>query len=150
MLTDLEFMDWCGRLKLPEKGIKLVQAVRSAERLSRGEGSNRATEGRYSSRKMGRNIAYAASYISIETVLENNSDVLEYYAQPVPIYLDYQTRSGRRVYHPHMPDFFVIRRNGGGWEEFKREAELLRSLKKSPERWQQDGNYWRCRLPKNM
>lgn len=37
--------------------------------------------------------------------LENNREVLEYYGQPLPIKLNYTSKSGRRVRTAHTPDF---------------------------------------------
>lgn len=45
----------------------------------------------------------------------------------------------------HTPDFFVIRRDAGGWEEWKTEEELIRLAEKNPHRYRlENGNYWRC------
>lgn len=144
-MTDKEFLDWCDRLTLPDKGLKLVQAIRSSEPSRQVEHRSRAITERRSSRKMGRIITFdGCCRIDLEAAFENNSDVLEYYTRPLAIYLDYQNKAGRRVYHPYTPDFFVIRREAAGWEEFKTEVELLKLSKDSPNRWQQNDNNWLC------
>jgi len=45
----------------------------------------------------------------------------------------------------HTPDFFVIRQDTAGWEEWKMEEELVRLVQKSPHRYRlENGNRWRC------
>ncbi|GHO82559.1 hypothetical protein KSZ_05650 [Dictyobacter formicarum] len=45
--------------------------------------------------------------------------MLEMYDQPTRIQLHYQARSGRKTTQWHTPDFFVMRRGGAGFEEWK-------------------------------
>ncbi len=58
--------------------------------------------------------------------MEHDDTVLEYFDQPPPIKLDYESTSGRRMGVLHTPDFFVIRQQEAGWEEWKTEEELHR------------------------
>ena len=44
----------------------------------------------------------------------------------------------------HTPDYFVMRVDGAGWEECKREDELLRWVEKSPHRFRRDDDAWYC------
>ena len=76
---------------------------------------------------------------------EHDPDTLEYYDQPPPMKLVYTARSGRRVGVWHTPDYFVIRSDSMGWEEWKTE-EQLGSLKESmPNRYvQEEDGGWQC------
>ena len=53
---------------------------------------------------------------------------LNHYHPPPPIFLDYLSKNGRRNYHKHTPDTFVIRKEECGWEEYKTEKELFKKL----------------------
>jgi len=77
--------------------------------------------------------------------MEHDRDVLEYYDQPPSIKLDYQAKSGRSAGVIHTPDFFVIRKNSVGWEEWKTEEQLLKLAEKSPNRYfEGEDGQWRC------
>jgi putative transposase len=142
-MNENEFVEWCDRLKLSTATREAIQNIRSFDQLHVTAGVKKATTGRYSSKKMGKVIWFESErhkeYID---KLESDSDVLEYYEHITIIYLDYLSRTGRRIYQPYIPDFFVIRTNDAGWEDCKSEMELLSLTKKSPNRWQQEGN-WR-------
>lgn len=57
--------------------------------------------------------------------MEYDRDVLKYYDQPLAIKLCYLAKSGRKTGAFHTPDFFVIRRSGARWEEWKHESKLV-------------------------
>jgi transposase InsO family protein len=67
--------------------------------------------------------------------LEHKLNVLEYYDQPPPIELNYQSKSGRKVRTAHTPDFFVLELNWAGWEEFKPINELIKKAQQQPNRY---------------
>ena len=50
--------------------------------------------------------------------------MLEFYDQPPAIKLIYQAKNGRPVGVWHTPDYFVLRADGIGWEEWKMDAAL--------------------------
>ena len=77
--------------------------------------------------------------------MEYDSQVVEYYDQPKAIRLEYLAPSGRYISTDHTPDFFVLRTDGAGWEEYKTETRLLELAVTQPYRYQrtQDGG-WRC------
>ena len=57
----------------------------------------------------------------------------------------YVSVHGRAVTTWHTPDFFVIRENGAGWEEWKTEDELSLLAQKQPARYHKDETrQWRC------
>ena len=77
--------------------------------------------------------------------MEHDDSVLEYYDQALSIKLDYFSAEGRHLGVMHTPDFFVIRQDTAGWEEWKMEEELVRLVQKSPHRYRlENGNRWRC------
>jgi transposase InsO family protein len=76
---------------------------------------------------------------------EYDPETLEYYDQPEAIELVYNSKKGRRVRVRHTPDFFVLRKDGAGWEEWKMEEALLELAEQQPHRYQQDERgQWRC------
>src|SRR5258708_11078827 len=77
--------------------------------------------------------------------LERDDDVLEYYEQSSRIPLSYRAKSGRRTTQWHTPDFFVLRRESAGWEEWKQEHTLASLAEAQPARYQSAANgQWRC------
>ena len=77
--------------------------------------------------------------------MERDDDVLEYFDQPTRIQLHYHARSGRKTSPWHTPDFFVVRRDGAGFEEWKPTAALDHLAIRMPERYQRHGaGGWRC------
>lgn len=146
MMTSVEFDIWCNHLKLNEQARKQIEKIRSEEPSRRVGGKNNVC-GRYPSQKMGVTIQFESHRNELGHIyqLEYDEDVLEYYDQPPPIFLDYLSKSGRRNYHKHTPDTFVIRKEECGWEEYKTEKELFKKLQESPNRWQRtpEGK-WLC------
>jgi hypothetical protein len=147
MLTNEEFNQWCHRLNLSEQARKLVEQIRLSPPSRRVGGGKKNVSGRYPSRKMGGTIQFESHRNELAHIykLEIDDDVLEYYDQPPPIFLDYLSKSGRRNRHQHTPDFFVIRKNTAGWEECKTEEHLLKLEQDSPNRWcREDNGQWYC------
>ena len=77
--------------------------------------------------------------------MERDDDVLEYYDQSSRIPLHYRAKSGRKTTQWHTPDFFVLRQESAGWEEWK-PAQSLDDLGVSmPGRYQQKTTgQWLC------
>ncbi|XGV96566.1 MAG: Mu transposase C-terminal domain-containing protein [Leptolyngbya sp. BL-A-14] len=147
MLTEIEFEAWCRDCNLAEETIKQIQAIRTSPPSRLVDGGKKSVSGRYPSQKMGHTIQFESHRNELAQIYryEFDDEVLEYWDQPHAIYLDYLSKSGRRNYHSHTPDFFVIRRNGAGWEECKTEKELLSLAESSPNRWKrEDEGKWHC------
>jgi hypothetical protein len=71
--------------------------------------------------------------------------VLEFYDQPPAIKLVYQAKNGRQVGVWHTPDYFVLRADGIGWEEWKTDAGLERLSQIMPHRYRRDAvGHRRC------
>jgi transposase InsO family protein len=77
--------------------------------------------------------------------MEHDPTVLEFFDQPPPIKLSYQARNGRQIGVLHTPDYFVLRTDAVGWEEWKTEEDLERLAEQMPHRYlrHEDGR-WRC------
>src|SRR5262249_20536280 len=74
-----------------------------------------------------------------------DKNVLEYYAQPIPIKLPYATPTGRPVTVIHTPDFLLLEQNAAGWVECKAETNLMRLNTVQPHRYCANGQgSWRC------
>lgn len=147
MLTEDEFSGWCCRMKLPQEVRGLIARIRASHPSRRVGGGHSNVSGRYPSRKMGVTIQFESHRVELPFVyeMEHEPDVLEYYDQPFSISLAYEAVSRRRLSVQHTPDFFVIRRDRAGWEECKKEDELVRLEAKSPKRYQRDEQgRWRC------
>jgi len=66
-------------------------------------------------------------------------------SKPPSICLRHPTTKGRQMVVMHTPDYFVIRQDKAGWEEWKTEEDLVRLAQKSPHRWRlENGKFWRC------
>lgn len=77
--------------------------------------------------------------------MERDDDVLEFYDQSSRIPLSYRAKSGRKTTQWHTPDFFVLRRQSAGWEEWKPAQSLEQLSDSMPARYQQTGTgHWRC------
>lgn len=146
-LKDEELDELVQRLGLSRPAQAVIAAIRSsppARRVRSGAGN---VSVRYPSRKMGQVIQAESHRNELTGIyeMEHDPDTLEYYDQPPPIKLVYQARSGRRVGIWHTPDFFVIRSDAVGWEEWKTEEGLLRLTEQMPHRYirTEDGR-WRC------
>jgi len=77
--------------------------------------------------------------------MEHSSAVVEYWDQPPPMKLTYRTPAGRAIGVLHTPDFFVLRTDAAGWEEWKREDDLRRLAERQSQRYCRiaEGR-WRC------
>jgi putative transposase len=145
MLNDTEFDQWCYRLKLSEQTRQEIQRIRLSEPSRHVGGGQKNVSGRYPSRKMGRTIQFESHKVELPFIyqLEHDDDVLEYYDQPLPFKINYQSVSGRNLGFYITPDFFVIGTSSAGWIECKASEKLKQLSEKSPERYLLDNdNQW--------
>ncbi len=142
-----EFQNWCQKLQLRASTCKVINTIRTAPPSRRVQGRAKNVSGVYPSQKMGLTIQFESHTVELWAVyqMEHDAQVLEFYDQPSPFKIQYQSRTGRRIAHYHTPDFFVLRADGAGWEEWKPEAQLQKLAQKYPSRYQRSetGN-WRC------
>jgi putative transposase len=144
MLSETELLVWFRRLAVAERAQAAVRQVRSSDPARRGGGSRRNVCGRYPSRKMGVTIQFESHRVELALVyeLEHDPDVLEYYDQPPPIKLDYESANGKRMGVLHTADYFVIRSNSAGWVECKMDEDLKRLSERNSNRYRLDDR-WR-------
>lgn len=147
MLNHEQLKQSYQQIGLPEAAQAMINRIRTsppARRVRSGQGNVTV---RYPSRKMGGVIQAESHKNELAGVYEKEYDpeTREYYDQPETIELVYNSKKGRRVRVSHTPDFFVLRKDGAGWEEWKMEEALLELAEQQPHRYQQDERgQWRC------
>jgi len=147
MLDDQQLRDWCKRLDLGEKAQVMIRQIRSSDPARRVQGRRGNVRGCFPSRKMGHTIQYESltNELSAIYLMEYHEDYIEYWDQPPSFTLRYKTKAGANHGHLHTPDFFVLRRDSAGWEEWKLEDELPALAEKMPARYARSENEgWYC------
>jgi putative transposase len=147
MLSPEKLTAWYYQLNLSLETRSVIDRVRSSQPARRVGGGRSNVSGRYPSRKMGMTIQFESHRVELAGIyeMEHDDSVEEFYDQPPTIKLDYLSAEGRHLGVMHTPDFFVIRQDTAGWEEWKTEEELVRLAQKSPHRYElENGNRWRC------
>ncbi|MEH2158872.1 TnsA endonuclease N-terminal domain-containing protein [Nostoc sp.] len=138
MLNSEEFDKLCRSLNLSEQTRKVIETIRSSEPLRRVGGGFKNVCGSYASQKMGITIQFESHTLelaAIELFYEYDEDVLEYWDQAFKFTLKYQSNSGKNITTAHIPDFFVIRNNSVGFEEWKPEKVLEKLAVKQNNRY---------------
>ena len=138
---------WLERNQVPETTRVVIEAIRTSPPSRRVGGGSSNVCGRYPSKKMGATIQFESHRVELAGIheMEHDTAVLEYFDQPPPIRLDYQSSSGKRMGVFHTPDFFVIKPQQAGWEEWKTEEELQRLSTHNSFRYCVDANgQWCC------
>ena len=146
MLDESELTAWRRRLNLSDQARMLIDRIRSSEPARRVRGGRSNVSGLYPSRKMGVSIQFESHRVELAAIYEMEHDAftLEFYDQPPPMMLDYNSANGRRLAVRHTPDFFVLRQDGASWEEWKTEEDLQRLTEHNPNRYLQESGSWRC------
>lgn len=137
MLSDKEFDEWCRCLTLPQAAREVIEQIRSTEPIRRVKSSGINVRGDYASRKMGKTIQFESHKVELPGIeeYEEDTDVLEYYDQPYQFTLEFSSNSGQIVRASHIPDFFVIRKQCAGFEEWKSETRLEKLAAQQPHRY---------------
>lgn len=146
-MQDMAFSLWCDRLEVSEGARKLIQQIRSSEPVRSRQSRVGNWTGRYPSSKMGRTIQFESrtEEFAAITTHEYDDEVLEYYDQPSKIEMRYISQNGRPVVFWNTPDFFVLRTDCAGWQEWKPEEKLVELAETMPNRYQRDEQgQWRC------
>ncbi len=147
VLNQEVLLAWYRDLNLSEHAQLVIHQIRSSDPARRVRGGRGNVSGRYPSRKMEGTIQFESHRVELAGIyeMEHDADILEYYDQPPPIKLEYQSDKGRRLVVLHTPDFFVIRKNRAGWEEWKTEEDLSRLNQRNRNRYSLEGDQgWRC------
>jgi hypothetical protein len=146
MLSESEFNQWCDRLNLSEECRQIVNKIRTSEPVRKVKGSGRNVSGFSSSQKMGRTIQFESHTVELPALIsfyEYDDDVLEYWDQPIQLTLKCSPEGKKATNIPHVPDFFVLRTHGFGFEEWKPEKALIKRAEKYPYRYipDEDGKW---------
>jgi len=148
MLDDHQLREWCRKLNLSEKAEIVIQQIRTSQPSRRVQGRRGNVRGFFPSRKMGHTIQYESltNELSAIYLMEyHEADLWEYWDQPPSFTLRYKTKSGVSQGHLHTPDFFVLRCDSAGWEEWKMEDELPSLAERMPARYVHSENEgWQC------
>lgn len=148
MLSEINLESWRIKNKISIQTLDFINNnIRNAPPARVVGQGNRSLSGKYPSKKMGQYIQWESRTVEGPAVymMENDPDVLEFYDQPNKINIQYTDSKGRKRAFLYTPDFFVIRENEAGWEEWKTEEELNVISLKHPWRYvkESDGN-WSC------
>ena len=137
MLTDEMFREWCRSNQISPETEVFIQRIRSSQPVRKVHSGISNICGRYPSMKMGRTIQFESQHVELWGIyeMERDEDVLEYYDQPTRLQLRYRARSGRHTTQWHTPDFFVIRKSGAGFEEWKKASAAEKLIVTMPERY---------------
>ena len=147
MFEQDQFLHWCRKLNLTDRAVGVVQQIRSSNPARLVQSGRGNVSGRYPSRKMGVTIQFESHRNELAAIyaMEHASAVVEYWDQPPPIKLAYCTPAGRAIGVLHTPDFFVLRTDAAGWEEWKLEDDLRRLAERQPQRYCRTAEgRWRC------
>jgi putative transposase len=147
MLSAHELARLCERLGLSAEARAIIETIRSSPPTRRVRSGAGNVSVRYPSRKMGVTIQAESHRVELAGLYEYEHDdkTLEFYDQPAPIKLVYATKNGRQVGVWHTPDYFVLRTDAVGWEEWKPAAGLERLAETMPHRYSRDAaGRWRC------
>src|SRR5947207_9385950 len=146
MLSSDGLISWFERVDIREPTRRIIQYIRSSPPSRRVGGGRSNVSGRYPSKKMGVTIQFVSHRVELAGIyeMEHDAGVLEYFDQPPPIKLDYESANGRPMGVLHTPDFFVIRETEAGWEEWKTEEDLRRLSERNSNRYCTDGGRWHC------
>jgi len=146
-MTPEAFQTWSQRLRLSSETEALIASIRESPPVRRVSGRANNITGRYPSPKMRMSIQFESDRVEFWAIytMERDDDVLEYYDQSSRIPLSYRAKSGRRTTQWHTPDFFVLRHESAGWEEWKQERALDPLAESQPARYQLAATgQWHC------
>src|SRR5947209_6035177 len=147
MLTIEEFHTWCQRLQISPETEALITRIRPSSPAHKVSGRAGNVSGKYPSPKMQRSIQFESQHVELWGIyaMERDDDVLEYYDQPTRFPLHYRANSGRPTTQWHTPDFFVLRKTGAGFEEWKPAKSLDKLAVSMHNRYQRESTgRWRC------
>ncbi len=145
MLTDVEFQAWCDRLQLSEQQGDLIKNIRTSPPARKVRGSGKNVHGPFASVKMGRTIQFESHTVELPAILqfyEYDDSVLEYWDQPTQLTIKCSPEGKQATTIRHFPDFFVMRKDRCGFEEWKTEKKLKKLADEQPHRYQNQAGQW--------
>lgn len=152
MLSEDEVVEKCAQAGVSEKGIEIVLSIRSSPpaRRVKSSASLRSSTYIFASKKMGHTVQAESLSIELPAIYKHEFDrsVIEYYDQPSErIFLEYKSKSGRKVKAASTADFFVFADDFIGWEEWKPLERLVELAESRPGRITFDESTGRYRCP---
>jgi putative transposase len=143
-----EFENWAKGIGLNESAILMIKNIRESEPARRVRSGPLNVGGRFArSRKMNHTIQHESRTVEFPALLMMEldylyaeDDVIEIWDQPPSFVINYKGANERNLGHSYTADFFVIRRNSAGWEEWKVEEKLYKEFEKNPAKYYQDEN----------
>src|SRR6266566_8320614 len=104
MLSSDGLLSWFQRLHTPEQTRPTIDHIRSSGPSRRVGGGRSNVSGRYPSKKMGVTIQFKSHRVELAGIyeMEHDAGVLEYFDQPPPIKLDYESANGRAPCTPRI------------------------------------------------
>lgn len=148
-LSEKEFEEYCRRLGLLDRARAEIMHIRTSPPARRVQSRVGNVTGHFNrSRKMGHTIQSESRTVERPAIMImelREDDVLEFWDQPPSFVLNYRGVNGRNLGHVYTADFFVIRKNSAGWEELKKQGDLVKLEAKNPEKYCMgtDGK-WHC------
>lgn len=146
MLSQEEFDQWVLHCNLSDRDKNIIDNIRSSPPARRVQSRIGNVRGHFNrSRKMNHTIQYESRTVELSAILmmEYDDDVLEIWDQPPSFVVNYKDNAGKHRGYTYTADFFVIRRNNAGWEEWKTEGQLKELAAKHPNRYlRDDNNLW--------
>lgn len=133
-------------LNISDEAQRVIKYIRSSPPSRRVGSNGKNMPVQYASPKMGVTIQAESYKVELAGIyeMEHDPEVYEFYDQPPPIKIRYK-QGNRTTEFPYTPDFFLIRKNSIGWEEWKEEEELVRLSERAPNRYMRDKEgKWRC------
>lgn len=99
MLKPHEFAEWCARLRLSPATVAAIEEIRTSQPSRRVGANSRSVSGRFPSDKMGRTVQFESHTVELAGIWDYEHDplVLEFYDQPPPIKLRYESARGRSL-----------------------------------------------------
>jgi putative transposase len=146
-LDEEGFAEWSRDLGLRPQTLAAIGRIRSSPPARRVQNRAGNLISFYPSLKMGHTVQAESGTVELPAiyVYEHDPEVLEFWDQPPSFLLRYRTSTGKPVGVSHTPDFFVIRKQEAGWEEWNPEAKLAKLSREKPNRYVRlDDGRWRC------
>src|SRR5258708_13768405 len=146
MLSDHELDLIMQKVGIPDDAKRVIKFIRSSLPSRRVGSNGKNMPVQYASRKMGVTIQAESYKVELAGAheMDHDPEVFEFYDQPPPFNLRYKVGNHTKEF-PYTPDFFIIRKDSIGWEEWKEEEELRRLEEKNPNRYlRDDQGKWRC------
>lgn len=147
--SDKEFDEYCKRLAFSKRTVDEIIHIRSSPPARRVQSRVGNVTGHFNhSRKMGHTVQSESRTVEKAAIMLmelRDDDVIEYWDQPPSFVINYKGNNGRNLGHIYTADFFVLRENAAGWEEWKPQRKLLELAEKNSEKYcMGDDGKWHC------